>query len=100
MILQVWFVCLGFGSSSLVYVIPIICEYDLHFQEHRGLRSSFTLEFYKKAYEHIVEQHPYWNRSSGRDHIWVCCKYKNHVLSVWGKLEKVNTVCPLLMIRV
>ncbi|KAK4581583.1 hypothetical protein RGQ29_024973 [Quercus rubra] len=42
----------------------------LSMQEHRGLRSSLTLEFYKLAYDHIVEQHPYWNRSSGRDHIW------------------------------
>ncbi|KAH9678861.1 EGF-like domain-containing protein [Citrus sinensis] len=39
-------------------------------QEHRGLRSSLTLEFYKKAYEHIIEHYPYWNRTSGRDHIW------------------------------
>ncbi|XP_050244781.1 uncharacterized protein LOC126692990 isoform X1 [Quercus robur] len=42
----------------------------LSMREHRGLRSSLTLEFYKLAYDHIVEQHPYWNRSSGRDHIW------------------------------
>ncbi|KAI3935162.1 hypothetical protein MKW92_005632 [Papaver armeniacum] len=39
-------------------------------QEHMGLRSSLTLDFYKKAYDHIVEQYPFWNRSSGRDHIW------------------------------
>ncbi|XP_031488186.1 uncharacterized protein LOC116256114 isoform X1 [Nymphaea colorata] len=42
----------------------------LSMEEHRRLRSSFTLDFYKKAYEHIVDQYPYWNRSSGRDHIW------------------------------
>ncbi|KAK9081680.1 hypothetical protein Syun_030898 [Stephania yunnanensis] len=35
-----------------------------------GLRSSMTLEFYKKAYDHIVDQYPYWNRSAGRDHFW------------------------------
>ncbi|KAL1821056.1 hypothetical protein ACET3Z_015925 [Daucus carota] len=42
----------------------------LSMQEHSGLRSSLTLEFYKNAYNHIVDQYPYWNRSSGRDHIW------------------------------
>lgn len=43
----------------------------LSMQEHKGLRSSLTLEYYRKAYDHIVEQYPFWNRSSGRDHIWV-----------------------------
>ncbi|XP_010516383.1 PREDICTED: uncharacterized protein LOC104792052 [Camelina sativa] len=42
----------------------------LNMQNHTGLRSSLTLEFYKRAYDHIVEKYPYWNRTSGRDHIW------------------------------
>ncbi|KAK7278885.1 hypothetical protein RJT34_23924 [Clitoria ternatea] len=42
----------------------------LSMQEHMGLRSSLTLDYYKNAYNHIVEQYTYWNQSSGRDHIW------------------------------
>lgn len=42
----------------------------LSMEQHLGLRSSLTLEFYRKAYDHIVEHYPFWNRSSGRDHIW------------------------------
>ncbi|GAV57281.1 Exostosin domain-containing protein [Cephalotus follicularis] len=42
----------------------------LSMQDHMGLRSSLTLEYYRKAYEHIVQQFPYWNHSLGRDHIW------------------------------
>ncbi|CAM8969990.1 hypothetical protein QQ045_005687 [Rhodiola kirilowii] len=42
----------------------------LSMQDHKGLRSSLTLEYYRKAFDHISSQYTYWNRSSGRDHIW------------------------------
>jgi hypothetical protein len=34
------------------------------------LRSYHALEYYRMAYDHITQQYPYWNRTSGRDHIW------------------------------
>ncbi|RCV46311.1 hypothetical protein SETIT_9G521600v2 [Setaria italica] len=34
------------------------------------LRSYHALEYYRMAYDHIAQQYPYWNRTSGRDHIW------------------------------
>ncbi|KAJ0961168.1 hypothetical protein J5N97_000852 [Dioscorea zingiberensis] len=43
---------------------------QLSLSKHRGLRSSLTLDYYKKAYEHIIDRYPHWNQSSGRDHIW------------------------------
>ncbi|VFQ91192.1 unnamed protein product [Cuscuta campestris] len=42
----------------------------LSMEESKGLRSSFTLELYKKAYDHIRSAYPYWSRSLGKDHIW------------------------------
>lgn len=42
----------------------------LSMEDHHGLRSSLTLDFYKNAYGHIMTQYPYWNQSSGKDHIW------------------------------
>ncbi|PIN16686.1 Acetylglucosaminyltransferase EXT1/exostosin 1 [Handroanthus impetiginosus] len=42
----------------------------LSLKDHHGLRSSLTLEYYKMAYEHIMMHYPYWNQSSGKDHIW------------------------------
>ncbi|KAK9123480.1 hypothetical protein Sjap_013082 [Stephania japonica] len=51
----------------------------LSMRDHGGLRSSMTLEFYKRAYDHIVDQYPYWNRSAGRDHFW------DLVIPAWKK---------------
>ncbi|GJT73770.1 exostosin family protein [Tanacetum coccineum] len=67
------------GEEADYYFVPaldscIITRADdsphLSMEEHRGLRSSFTLEFYRKAHDHIIQHYPYWNRSSGKDHIW------------------------------
>ncbi|CAK9157198.1 unnamed protein product [Ilex paraguariensis] len=67
------------GEEADYFFVPVLDSciipraYDvphLSMQEHNGLRSSLTLEFYQKAHDHIVAQYPYWNRTSGRDHIW------------------------------
>ncbi|XP_076900987.1 uncharacterized protein LOC143555293 [Bidens hawaiensis] len=67
------------GEEADYYFVPVLDSCiiiragdspHLSIEKHRYLRSSYTLEIYKKAYDHIIQQHPYWNRSSGRDHIW------------------------------
>ncbi|KAM0950361.1 putative hexosyltransferase [Dioscorea sansibarensis] len=67
------------GDEADFFFVPaldsclITRAYDaphLSMQEHMGMRSSLTLDYYKKAYEHIMYRYPYWNESSGRDHIW------------------------------
>ncbi|KAH1258127.1 putative glucuronosyltransferase [Glycine max] len=67
------------GDEADFFFVPVLdsCLIDradhaphLSTQNHEGLRSFLTLDFYKNAYNHIVEQYPYWNCSSGRDHIW------------------------------
>ncbi|KAK8949023.1 putative glucuronoxylan glucuronosyltransferase F8H [Platanthera zijinensis] len=67
------------GNEADYFFIPvfdscIITRADdapyLSLREHMGLRSSLALDFYKKAYEYIAHHYPYWNISSGRDHIW------------------------------
>ncbi|KAK6124647.1 hypothetical protein DH2020_041611 [Rehmannia glutinosa] len=67
------------GDEADYFFVPVLDSCIIsraddapHFsmKDHNGLRSSFTLEFYKKAYEHIMQQYPYWNQSSGKDHIW------------------------------
>lgn len=62
-----------YHTFHLEHVFRLHLSYD-QFQEHihGGLRSSLTLEFYKKAYDHIITKYPYWSRSAGKDHIWVC----------------------------
>lgn len=39
-------------------------------KDFMGLRSYTTLDFYRRAYIHISQSYPYWNRTAGRDHIW------------------------------
>ncbi|KAL8489607.1 hypothetical protein ACS0TY_025501 [Phlomoides rotata] len=67
------------GDEADYFFVPVLDSCIIvraddapHFnmQDHHGLRSSLTLEIYKKAYEHIMLQYPYWNQSSGKDHIW------------------------------
>ncbi|KAL3819825.1 hypothetical protein ACJIZ3_005730 [Penstemon smallii] len=67
------------GDEADYFFVPVLDSCIItraddapHFNmtDHNGLRSSLTLEYYKKAYEHVMMQYPYWNRTSGKDHIW------------------------------
>ncbi|CAA0812736.1 exostosin family protein [Striga hermonthica] len=67
------------GDEADYFFVPVLDSCIItraddapHFnmKDHRGMRSSLTLELYKKTYEHIMLQYPYWNRTSGKDHIW------------------------------
>lgn len=34
-------------------------------------RPNLVFDFYQRAYEHIRDKYPFWNRHEGKDHIWV-----------------------------
>ncbi|EPS60428.1 adenylosuccinate synthetase, partial [Genlisea aurea] len=53
------------------WMIPLVDE-NPHLSKKVSLfvYAHYTSDLYKKAYDHIMAQYPYWNRSSGRDHIW------------------------------
>lgn len=36
-----------------------------------GLRTYFSGELYREAFEYIRDTYPYWNQTEGRDHMWV-----------------------------
>ncbi|CAM6115149.1 unnamed protein product [Calypogeia fissa] len=41
-------------------------------EKYLGLRGYYaSAEFHKKAYDYIKENYPYWDRSGGKDHIWL-----------------------------
>ncbi|CAM6091825.1 unnamed protein product [Calypogeia fissa] len=39
--------------------------------KYLGLRGYYAGAFHKRAYDHIKKTYPYWNRSGGKDHIWM-----------------------------
>ncbi|CAK9877018.1 unnamed protein product [Sphagnum jensenii] len=39
-------------------------------REYMGLRQYYAGDFNKRAYMHIRDNFPFWNRTSGHDHIW------------------------------
>ncbi|OAE34870.1 hypothetical protein AXG93_1587s1010 [Marchantia polymorpha subsp. ruderalis] len=36
-----------------------------------GLRTYFSGELYREAFEYIRDTYPYWNQTEGRDHMWL-----------------------------
>jgi hypothetical protein len=40
-------------------------------EKYMNSRQYFAGDYSKQVYFHIKQNYPYWNRSAGRDHIWV-----------------------------
>eukprot|EP00951_Prasinocladus_malaysianus_P035653 scaffold368915_cov38-Prasinocladus_malaysianus.AAC.1 len=63
-------------SKADLFFVPIYGECYLWIYEmlqHVGADKSFSLtnDFFMEAVKVIKEQHPWWNRSGGRDHVFV-----------------------------